>query len=259
MSEKDLLYKVNNNIASFTINREKNRNSISAETVNLFLEYLDQAENDQDVRVVCITGAGEKAFCSGADLGNVMSGESGKEADPLGNYANLLKRIAGFPKPTVARINGYCLAGGTGFMLACDIVIARDDAKFGTPEVNVGLFPMMIGALIFRNVLRKKAMEMILLGEKMSAEEAMNMGLVTRVVPYAQLDEEVDNILNSLSSKSPIGMKIGKEAFYAMDMMPVEEALDYLCDKLREVASTEDAVEGITAFIEKRKPVFKGK
>ncbi|MBA4368944.1 MAG: enoyl-CoA hydratase [Desulfobacterium sp.] len=257
MSEKDLLYKVNNNIAYFMINREKHRNSISAETVNLFLNYLDQAEEDQNVRVICVTGAGEKAFCSGADLGSTMSGEN--KVDPFHNYARLLKRLTGFPKPTVARINGYCLAGGTGFMLACDIVIARDDAKFGTPEVNVGLFPMMIGALIFRNVMRKKAMEMILLGEKLSAQEAMNMGLVTRIVPCERLDEEVDRVLQSLSLKSPIGMKIGKEAFHAMDMMPVEEALDYLCGKLKEVASTEDAVEGITAFIEKRKPVFKGK
>ncbi|MFH2064589.1 MAG: enoyl-CoA hydratase-related protein [Pseudomonadota bacterium] len=259
MSEKDLLYKLDKNIAYVTINREKHRNSISGEAVRLFLEVLDQAEGDPEVRAICITGAGDKAFCSGADLGNVMAGGQEQHADPLRNYARLLKRLTSFPKPTVAKINGYCLAGGTGFMLACDIVIARDDAKFGTPEVNVGLFPMMIGALIFRNVARKKAMEMILLGEKLSAEQAMNMGLVTRVVPFEKLDAEVENVLKSLSAKSPIGMKIGKEAFSAMDMMPVEEALDYLCDKLREVAATEDAAEGITAFIEKRQPVFKGK
>jgi len=259
MSEKDLLYEVKNRIGFLTINREKQRNSISAEAIDLFMEYLDQAEKDDDVRVICVSGAGEKAFCSGADLGGAMNaGEEGKN-QAFQNYADLLKRLAGYFKPTVAKVNGYCLAGGTGFMLACDIVIARDDAKFGTPEVNVGLFPMMIGALIFRNVLRKKAMEMVLLGEKLSATLAQEMGLITRAVPPDQLDETVNGILETLATKSPIGMKIGKEAFYAMQDMDFEDALDFLSQKLGDVASTQDAVEGITAFIERRPPVFTGK
>ena len=116
-------------------------------------------------------------------------------------------------------------------MMACDIVVARETAKFGTPEVNVGLFPMMIGALIFRNVLRKRAMEMVLLGEKLSASEALDMGMITRVVPFERLDETVDNILASLVAKSPIGLKLGKEAFYKMADMPFESAVDYLCGK----------------------------
>jgi enoyl-CoA hydratase/carnithine racemase len=159
----------------------------------------------------------------------------------------------------VAKVNGTCIAGGTGFMLACDIVVARDDAKFGTPEVNVGLFPMMIGALIFRNVLRKKAMEMVLLGEKLSAQQALEMGMITRAVSSDRLDTEVDEILNVLAAKSSIGMKIGKEAFFAMDDMPLEKAVDFLSEKLLEIASTQDAKEGITAFLEKRQPEFKGK
>ena len=259
MSEKDLLYDVKDNVGYITINREKFRNSISAAAVDLFAQYLDQAEKDDAVRVVCISGAGEKAFCSGADLGSAMGAEQGGKNPAFQNYANLLKRLAGYPKPTVAKVNGYCLAGGTGFMLACDIVIAKDSAKFGTPEVNVGLFPMMIGALIFRNVLKKKAMEMVLLGEKLSAAQALEMGLITRAVPAEKLDEIVDQVLKSLAVKSPIGMKIGKEAFYAMQDMDFEKALDFLSEKLSEVAATEDAVEGITAFIEKRPPVFKGK
>ncbi len=258
MSDAPLLYKVYNNTAYFTINREKQRNSISPEVMDLFGKYLDDAEKSEDVRVVHITGAGDRTFCSGADLGGSMMGNKGK-SEGFSKYANLLKRITGFPKPTVARVNGYCLGGGMGLMLACDIVISRDDAKFGTPEVNVGLFPMMIGALIFRNVPRKKAMEMILLGEKLDAVQAVDMGLITRAVSYENLDGEIESILESLVLKSPIGMKIGKQAFYEMADLAFEDALDLLSKKLLELTSTEDAVEGITAFIEKRKPIFKGR
>jgi len=184
-------------------------------------------------------------------------GDAGQ--DILVGYARLITRLASFPKPTVARINGYCLAGGTGFMLGCDIVIAKDTSMFGTPEVNVGLFPMMIGALIFRNVPRKKAMEMALLGEKLTAAQALEMGLVTRVCPEERFEAEVASVVTALSEKSPIGMKIGKEAFAAAEAMPLAEAVEFLSGKLAEVAATQDAVEGITAFIEKRKPNFTGK
>jgi len=256
MPEEHLIYNVKDEVAWFTINREKQRNAISAEAIALFMKYLDRAEADENVRAVCVTGSGDKAFCSGGDLaGNML--EDG--TDPITAYAKLIKRLAGFPKPTVARVNGYCLAGGTGFMLACDIVVARDDSKFGTPEVNVGLFPMMIGALIFRNVPRKKAMEMILLGERLTAQQALEMGMLTRVVAADQLEETVAGVLKTLAEKSPIGLKLGKEAFYRTADMPLEEALDVLSQELKKVISTEDAREGMTAFIEKRKPVFTGK
>ncbi len=256
MSEDHLLYRVENNVAGLTINREAQRNAISLEAIELFLKYLDDAETDEQARVILITGAGEKAFCSGADLG---SAAGGKIQPGFKRYAELLTRLSRYPKPVVARINGACMAGGMGLMLACDIAVARNDAKFGTPEVNVGLWPMMIGALIYRNVLRKKAMEMILLGERLTADQALNMGLITRVVQPEELDEEVSQILRSLAAKSPIGVKIGKEAFFAMADMPFEKAVDFLAGKIAELAATEDAREGITAFIEKRKPNFKGK
>jgi enoyl-CoA hydratase/carnithine racemase len=256
MSEPHLLYRVEDNIARFTINRELQRNAISLDAVALFLSHLDEASVDPNVRVISITGAGEKAFCSGADLAGATDG---KIEQGFGQYAALLKKLAGYSKPTLARINGACMAGGMGLMLACDIVIAKDEAVFGTPEVKVGLWPMMIGALIYRNVLRKKAMEMVLLGERLSAAQAVELGLITRSVASENFDGEVEHVLQSLAAKSPIGMKIGKEAFYAMADMPFEEAVDFLCGKIAEIASTEDAAEGITAFIEKRTPVYKGR
>jgi enoyl-CoA hydratase/carnithine racemase len=256
MAEEHLLYKVEGNVAYFTINREAQRNALSLEAIGLFLKHLDEAEKDDNVRVLMITGAGEKAFCSGADLGGISAEEL---QSGFKTYAKLIKRLAGYSKPVVAKINGYCLAGGMGLMLACDIAISRDDAKFGTPEVNLGLWPMMIGALIYRHVLRKKSMEMVLLGDRFGATQAQEMGLITRAVPAERLNEQVEQILKRLAANSPIGMKIGKEAFYVMADMPFEEAVDYLSEKIVEVTSTEDAKEGIRAFIEKRKPVFKGK
>ena len=257
MSEAHILYEVRERIAYLTINREKQRNALSVLAIDQLFEYLDQAEADSTVRVVQITGAGEKAFCTGADLSGA-GGSAGKQSANQ-RYADLLKRLAGFPKPTVARVRGYCLAGGMGLMLACDIAIAETSSRFGTPEVNVGLFPMMIGALIYRNVLRKSAMEMVLTGRMIEADEARNLGLVTRTVPPEQLDETTEKILRTLAGKSPIGLKLGKEAFYAMQDKPFDEAVDYLSGKLGEVAATEDAQEGIKAFMEKRPPKFMGR
>ena len=256
MDERHLLYRVEEHIGYITINREAQRNAITPEAVTLFHQYLDQAENDEEVRALMLTGAGEKAFCTGAQL---SGGMAGAEVDMFANYARLLGRIASFPKPTVARVKGYCLAGGMGFMLACDLVIASEDSKFGTPEVNVGLWPMMIGAMIFRNVPRKKAMEMIMLGERLTAREALDMGMITRVVAVEALDGEVNKVLAALASKSPIGTKIGKEAFKKAEGMPLDEALQFLAIKIQEVAGTQDAAEGITAFLEKRPPVFTGR
>jgi len=259
MVENQLIYKVEKNIACFTINREKQRNALSPEVISLFLDCLDKAEKDEKVWAIIVTGSGDKAFCSGAELGKTIGGNSKDKGEKHGGISVLLKRLAGFPKPTVARVNGYCLAGGLGLMLACDIVIARDDARFGTPEVNVGLFPLMIGSLIFRNAPKKKAMEMIYSGRMLTASEADSMGMITKVVSADHFDDEVEKVLEMLSSKSAIGLKIGKKAFYKMADMPFEEAVDFLSEQLAEVASTQDAKEGITAFKEKRKPNFQGK
>lgn len=247
-----LLYEVNDLVGTLTINRPERRNALSGEVIDLMHAKLDEAETDPAVRVLVITGAGEKAFCAGADLGGGV-GKSG-----TAGYADLLKRIVNFPKPTIARVHGYCMAGGMGVMLAADIVIASDNAVFGTPEVNVGLWPSMISALIYRNMLPKQALPMILLGERFGAEKALQIGFLSEMVPAAELDATVQTIAQKLTQKSPIGMKLGKASYTGMQHLPLEEALDYLSSELTKVANTQDAAEGIAAFMEKRKPVFRG-
>ncbi len=251
-----VLYQCEGPCAVITINRPDQRNALTPEAVEALHGHLDKAEADTGVRVVLVTGAGEKAFCTGAQL---QGGLSGDAPGAFERFASLLYRLTTFRKPTVARVKGYCLAGGMGLMLACDVVIASDDAVFGTPEVNVGLWPMMIGALIFRNVPRKKAMDMILTGRRVHAEEALSMGLVSRVVPSGTLDEEVRAVATELAGKSPIGIRLGKEAFTQAEGMGLEESLKFLAAKIADVASTDDAREGILAFVEKRRPEFKGR
>lgn len=256
MDTPPLRYRIDGAVARFTIDREAHRNALNPEVVDRLLTGLEAAATDPAVRVVLLTGAGDKAFCAGADLGGATA-EASRAS--FARYADLLKRLAGFPKPTVARVKGYCLAGGMGLMLACDIVIAASTARFGTPEVNVGLFPMMIGALIYRNVLRKQALQMVLLGERFDAPKALEMGLLTRIAAPQDLDREVETLLAQLAAKSPIGMRLGKEAFHRMADMPFEAAVDFLAGQLAAVAATEDAAEGITAFFEKRTPRFTGR
>lgn len=257
MSDKDLLYEVKGSAAWLTINREAQRNALSLEAIDLFIEYLDRIENDEKIHVVCVTGAGDKAFCAGADLGSGIVKEENFSGPR--KYAGLLKRMASFPKPLVARVNGHCVAGGMGFMLSCDIVYAREGTRFGTPEVNVGLFPMMIGALIFRNAGRKKALEMIYTARMYSAAEAEDMGLITRVYPADEFEKAVNEAVETIAAKSPLALKIGRQALAAMDDLSLGDALDLLCDKLGEVIATEDAREGLQAFIEKRPPVWKNR
>jgi enoyl-CoA hydratase/carnithine racemase len=254
-----LLYEVRDRVAVMTINREDRRNAISQEMILSLLDRLAEIDQNEEIVAVSLTGTGEKAFCAGADLGVTLSSTEDDRLSGPKAYARLLKEMARCPKPLVARVNGPCLAGGMGLMLSCDMVIARNDAYFQTPEVNVGIFPMMVGALLYRNLPRKRAMDMVLTGRKIPAHEAEAMGMITRAVPPDQLDRAVEDTLNTLRSKSPIGMRIGKEAFRGMSDMPFEAAVDYLCEALVNVVSTQDAAEGMTAFLQKRPPRFTGK
>ena len=257
MSDQELLYEVRDGAAWLTINREAKRNALSDETLTQFGEALAKAEADDAVRVICITGAGEKAFCSGADISSSFGG--GDPRAGMRAYADLLTRMNDYPKPLVARVAGHCLAGGTGLLLSCDIAYAREDVWFGTPELGVGLFPMMIGALIFRNTRRKKAMEMIYTGRKLSAAEAEELGLITRAYPADRFESAVTDCLADIAAKAPLAARIGRQALAAVADKPLGEALDYLCERLAEVAATEDAMEGLMAFMQKRKPEWKGR
>ena len=252
-----LLYQVTDAVARIAINREAQRNALSPEAIRLFHEHLDDAESDTSVRCVLLRGAGTRAFCTGADLGSAIKAD-GDALPTARSYARLLHRIYTFPKPTVAMVQGYCLAGGMGLMLACDMVLADEKSRFGTPEVNVGLFPMMIGALIFRNVPRKQAMEMILTGRMIEAQEALSMGLVTAVHPTEALPGETMALLSLLAGKSPIGLRLGKEAFAAVETLPFDTAVESLAEALTRVINTQDAAEGLKAFMEKRAPEFTG-
>lgn len=256
---EDLLYEVKDGVATITIHREASRNAISQEMIVSFLNDLDRADQDEAVRAVCITGAGDKVFCSGADLGVAFADQGGDRLSGARKYAQLLKRMARFGKPLLARVNGTCVAGGLGLILSCDIALARNDIQFFTPEVNVGIFPMMIGVLLCRNLPIKKVMEMVLTGRKVPAAEAEKIGLITRAVDPERLDVEVQEALRLLTSKSPIAIRLGKDAFRNMQDMPFDAAVDYLCEELGKALSTEDAMEGMMAFLEKREPNFKGK
>ena len=202
----------------------------------------------------------EKVFSSGANLGGF-----GADAPTVHKhfaserFVELFKLIGELGKPTIVAANGHVLAGSLGIALACDLIVAKEGAGFGTPEINVGLFPFMIMALIYRNVPRKKTNEMLLLGERLTAEEALQAGIVNKVVPAEEFDAAVDEWATKLASKSPLIMRLGKDAMWRQMDMPLAEALDYLRSQLTIELSTEDAIEGVTAFFEKREPTWKGR
>jgi len=218
------------------------------------------AKADEDVRVLVLTGAGDRAFCAGADLGGIAENAGAAAAhDGRGLLADLFRELWSLGKPTVARVRGYALAGGFGLALACDFVIAADDAQFGTPEVNVGLWPYMITVPLLRSMPPKKVLELQMTGRRVNAEEADRIGFVTRVVPVDELDGAVDELAASLASKSPLVLRWGRDAFYRVLEMDGDAALDYLQGMLTVHTQSEDAAEGVAAFAEKRTPEWKGR
>jgi enoyl-CoA hydratase/carnithine racemase len=255
-----ILYDVSDRVATITLNQPDTRNALSTEMLRDALEALQAARDDDDVRCVVVASSHEKVFSSGANLAGfgadvpLVHKHFGSE-----KIIELFELIVRMPKPVICAANGHVLAGALGICLACDLVIAKEGAGFGTPEINVGAFPFMIMALIYRNVPRKKTNEMLLLGERISAEDAREAGIVNKVVPADEFDEAVADWAGKLASKSPLIMRLGKEAMLRQLDMPLFDALDYLRAQLTLALSTEDIKEGVTAFFEKREPNWTGR
>ena len=256
-----VLYVFEDGVARVTINRPGARNALSNDVMEGLLDAFDRAVADPLVRVVVLTGAGEKAFCAGGDLGGSGFKDKGfaERHHDRRSFADLFRRMNRLGKPIIARVRGHCLAGGFGLALGCDLVVASDDSSFGTPEVKRGLFPMMIMATIFRNVGRKKGMELLLTGDRISAAEAERLGLINYSVPAEQLDAKVDELAAKVSAMSPAVVRLGRDAFYTMSDMGFDPALEYLQTMLTLNLGTEDAIEGVTAFLQKRDPAWKGR
>jgi enoyl-CoA hydratase/carnithine racemase len=241
-------------IGRITLNRPDKRNPIGPATCGELVAAFTALKANPDVRVVVLTGAGI-VFSAGGDLGAMQTPSSA----PTASLVELFPTMHELGKPIIAMVNGHALAGGLGLMVACDLVIASADAKFGTTEIAVGLWPMMITAEITRSVGRKTALEMMLTGRKLDAAEAVACGLVNRVVPAEQLEAETMKLANEIAERSPAAIRLGLHAFYRSQDMELEPQLRYLQAELGRVLALEDAAEGIAAFLGKRKPVWKGR
>lgn len=254
MTAPAVLFEAKDRIAWLTLNRPDKRNALNEEVIGLLLEHLDAVESDERYRAVCLTGSGDKVFCAGGDLETMSQFD---RLDEIGHlFVRLLNRMTDFSKPLVARINGDCLAGGVGLMSACDLAYAHAGVGFATPEVKVGLFPMMIGPLIVANFGPKKAMEMMFTGRRYTAQEAADGGLISGVFAPDEFEAGVAGILKTIAANSPQGISSGRRALVEASRLPLAESRDYLRRQLEAVIRSDDAAEGLRAFVEKRRPVW---
>jgi enoyl-CoA hydratase/carnithine racemase len=257
---EQLLYEESDGVATVTLNRPEQRNALSTQLLEELVDAMRRVRDSEQVRAVVLTGAGEKVFCAGADLGGFGSDaaliEKHFSSDLFLEFFRIMPRLG---KPSLCAANGHVLAGGMGLALSCDLLIAKEGITFSTPEINVGAFPYMIMAVIYRNVPRKKVNEMMLLGERIDAEQAVEFGLANKVVPAADFEAAVEGWARKLASKSPVLMRLGHDAMYRQQDMALDDALEFLRSQLSLTFSTEDILEGTSAFFEKREPQWKGR
>lgn len=248
-------------VATVTIDRPERRNAMNFAVMGGLRDALAALRTDEDARVVVLTGAGDRAFCAGADLGGIADNAAASQVhEARGALADVFRNFDRLGKPTIAKVRGYALAGGFGLACACDIVVAADDAVFGTPEVDVGLWPYMITVPLLRSMPAKTVLELMMTGRRVDANEAERIGFVNRVVEPSDLDAAVEEYCATLIAKSPLVLRLGRESFYrALDIPDADDALAYLHAMLTIHTGTEDAAEGVAAFAQKRTPTWTGR
>lgn len=254
-----LRYEADGGRATITIDDPDRHNPLSNQTMRDLTAAVQAAAADDAVRVIVITGAGNRAFSAGGDLSGGFVDAPLADHGDRGALADLFRTLRRSGKPVVARVNGHALGGGFGLAAACDIVVAADTATLGTPEIRVGLWPMMITAVLMAIVPRRALLDLMLTGRRLSAGEALDLGVVSRVVSPDELDEAVDTVVADLLGKSPAALALGKQAFYAVADLDFDSALDHLHGGLTAIAMTADAAEGVAAFGEKREPQWRGR
>ena len=260
MAYETVRYDVSSGVATIALDQPETRNALSDELLDELIAAFTQARDDDAVRCVVLTSTHDKVFSSGGNLkGFAADVPLAHKFAAIERFPALFTLIGSLGKPSLCAANGHVLAGALGLALACDLIVAREGVRFGTPEIDVGVFPFMIMALIYRNVGRKKTNELLLLGEQISAEEAERIGIVNRVVPAGEFDAAVADWAGRLAAKSPLLMKLGKDAMFRQQDMPLADALDYLRAQLALAFATDDIQEGVRAFMEKREPVWTGR